>query len=128
MTPVTPAPETGLGFAPFVGGGLGLCFGCALILYNLVALIQVLREPGPEKPSALSMGAWAIAFVSLFLGPCGLFTAFVAFVIGRIESGRIMAEKSPVASSRPIEMATINSLLAMVFTLLTTIMVILTVW
>lgn len=128
MTPVTAVPEHGMGFMPYIGGGLGLCFGTALMLYNLIALIQVLRDPSPERPSPLSMGAWAIAVLSLFLGPCGLFTAMVAFIIGRVESGRIMAEKSPVASGRPIEMATINSLLAIVFTLMITGMSIMALW
>lgn len=119
---------SGLGFAPWIGGGLGVCFGVALFLYNLIALIQVLREPGPERPSAVSMVAWALAFVSMFLGPCGLFTAGLAFIVARVENNRIFTEKSPVASSRPVEMATINSLLAIVFTVVFTGMLVVGLW
>lgn len=126
MTNALESQGSSLGFAPWAGGGLGVCFGIALFLYNVIALVQVLRAP--EKPSAISMVAWALAFVSVFIPTCGFFLAIVAFIMGRVENNRIFTEKSPVASSRPVEMATINSLLAMVFTVVFTAMAIAAFW
>lgn len=117
----TTTAETGLGFVPFLGLGLGSCFGVALVLYNLLVLISVLREGGDERPSALSMVAWGLGFVAVFLGPCGLFLALVAIGISRFEQGRIFTEQSAMRSTRPCEMATINGLLAIVSTVLFTL-------
>lgn len=119
-----PSGVGGLGVLPWLGGGLGICFSFALVLYNLIALIGLIREGGDEKPSVISMIAWAVAFVSFLLGPCGFVTAFLAFVLSRIEQNRIYAEKSPLRSTRPCEMATINSLLAMVSTAIFTLVAI----
>ncbi len=117
----TTTTETGLSFVPFLGLGLGSCFGVALVLYNLVVLISVLREGGDERPSALSMVAWGLGFVAVFLGPCGLFLALVAIGLSRFEQGRIFSELAPMRSTRPCEMATINGLLAIVSTVLFTL-------
>lgn len=117
----TTTAETGLSFVPFLGLGLGSCFGVALVLYNLIVLISVLREGGDERPSGLSMVAWGLGFVAVFLGPCGLFLALVAIGISRFEQGRIFNEQSPMRSTRPCEMATINGLLAIVSTVLFTL-------
>ena len=116
--------EAGLSFLPFLGLGLGSCFGVALVLYNLIVLISVLREGGDERPSALSLVAWGLGFVAVFLGPCGLFLAMVAIGISRYEQGRIFTEQSSMRSTRPCEMATINGLLAIVSTVLFTLVTI----
>jgi hypothetical protein len=124
MDGVATTAETGLGFVPFLGLGLGACFGVALVLYNLIVLISVLREASDEKPSAVSLIAWALGFVAVFLGPCGLLLAVIAIGLSRFEQGRIFSDQSTMRSTRPCEMATINGLLAIVSTVLFTLVTI----
>lgn len=121
MEVATPPMDAGLGIVPFLGLGLGACFGVALLLYNLIVLVSVLREGGDEKPSTLSMVAWGVGLAAAFLGPCGVFLALIAWGLSRYEQGRIYSEQSTLRSTRPCEMATINALLAIVSTVLCTL-------
>ena len=92
----------------YIGGGIGWCVIMLLILLNLWNLISMMREKSDESASAMAKAAWAVGFASMFLGPCGWFTALVAIVLAKIETGRIYRGESSIRSATPARMASIN--------------------
>ena len=93
----------------FIGLGGASCLGMLLTVYNLFVLIGVFRAKEEEPASGLAKGAWALSLIAWFLGPCGLFVAFIAWVIARLEGNKIWREESPISSATPVRMATVNA-------------------
>lgn len=91
-----------------LAGGLGSCLWSVMILYNIGALIGVMRDKGDEASSALSKAAWAVGFFSLVLGPCAWLGALVAMIMANVERRRIFSDKSTFASATPCRHASVN--------------------
>ena len=93
----------------FIGLGGASCLGMLLTVYNLFVLIGVFRAKDEEAASGMAKAAWALSLAAWFLGPCGLFVAFIAWVIARLEGNKIWREESPISSATPVRMATVNA-------------------
>ncbi len=88
--------------------GIDCCCLSVLLLFNIYSLVSFMREDREERASSLSMAAWAIGFISPLLGPCAVIPALLAMVLAGFERKRIYQEKSPLASSTPARMGSIN--------------------
>ncbi len=93
--------------------GIDCCGLSAILLFNIYSLVSFMREDREEGASSLSLAAWAIGFISPLLGPCAIFPALLAMVLAGFERKRIYQEKSPLASSTPARMGSINGNVAL---------------
>lgn len=95
--------------ALYVSATLGSCLWFIMLAYNVGALFSFIRNKGDDKPSGLSMAAWAVGFLSFLLGPCAWFGAILAMVLANVERRRIFQDKSTFASATPCRHASVNS-------------------
>jgi hypothetical protein len=101
-----------------VGAGIGSCFAVILALYNAWIFIGFARETHKDRPSTAALAAWALSLLALFL-PCGgFFLAVITFFLARYEQGRIYNEESPISSTTPCDIASMNSMVVIVANLL----------
>ena len=93
-----------------IAGGVGQCVIFFLALYNLVALIGVMRSADDEGggASALSKGAWGIGCLAAVLFPCAPLFSLIAVVLSRVEIGRVYRDESTLASATPARMGSVN--------------------
>lgn len=99
-----------------VAAGAG-CFSMLLLAYNAWMGITHLRMDYGESASPMSLASWALSLVSLFLGPCGMFIAFVTFILSRLESSKLYTGETPAASAIPISVAGLNSVMVILINL-----------
>lgn len=112
--------------ALYVSATLGSCLWFIMLMYNIGALFSFLRNKSDEKPSGLSMAAWAVGFLSFVLGPCAWLGALVAMILANVERRRIFQDKSTFASATPCRHASVNSAFTMLTWLLITAGLVLT--
>jgi hypothetical protein len=96
--------------------GVG-CFGMLLLAYNAWMAITHLRMEYEESASPMSLVAWVLSLVSLFLGPCGMLICFVTFIMARLESSKIYSGETPPASAIPCAVASFNSVMVILINL-----------
>ncbi len=103
-------------FIPLIAGlGSTTCILSVLVLYNLVALVQRLRDKSDEQAGGLAKGAWGLSVVSLFLSlGCGWLTAIIALIMARIERGRAYRGESSMGSLPAVRIASLNSVFALI--------------
>lgn len=68
----------------------------------------------------LSLAAWALGALCLFLGPCAWLGALTALLLSNIERRRIFQDKSTFASAAPCRHASVNAGLALLVTVVLT--------
>ncbi len=105
-------------FIVLLFAGIGNCILLLLALYNLVAFIGVMRAETEESASGLAKGAWGMGCLAAMFYPCAPLFSLVAFIMSRIEIGRVYRDESPLASATPARMGSINAGLAFIVWLL----------
>ncbi|MEZ4316639.1 MAG: hypothetical protein R3F61_04025 [Myxococcota bacterium] len=88
--------------------GVGQCITLLLALYNLVAIVGVMRSDDDGSASALSKGAWGLGCLAAILTPCAPVLSLIAIIMSRIEIGRVYRDESPLASATPARMGSVN--------------------
>ncbi|MCB9676642.1 MAG: hypothetical protein H6737_16110 [Alphaproteobacteria bacterium] len=88
--------------------GVGQCITVLLGLYNLVAIVGVMRSEDEGSASGMAKGAWATGCLSAVLIPCAPLLSLVAIILSRIEIGRVYRDESPLASATPARMGSVN--------------------
>lgn len=100
-------------------GGVGNCIILLLALYNLIALIGVMRSKDEGGASAIAKGAWGVGCLSAVIFPCAPLLSLVAIIMSRIEIGRVYRDESPLASATPARMGSVNGGVALLVWFLT---------
>lgn len=99
----------------YLGMGVGNCIIFLLALYNLVALIGVMRSSDEDgSASGLAKGAWGMGCLSAMFFPCAPLLSLLAVVMSRIEIGRVYRDESTLASATPARMGSVNGGIAFV--------------
>lgn len=96
-------------FILYLFAGVGNCVLFLLAIYNLVALIGVMRADTEQGASGLAKGAWGMGCLSALIYPCAPLFSLVAVVMSRIEIGRVYRDESPLASATPARMGSVNA-------------------
>lgn len=96
-------------FILYLFSGVGQCVLFLLALYNLFALIGVMRAETEEGASGLAKGAWGMGCLSAILYPCAPLFSLIAVIMSRIEIGRVYRDESPLASATPARMGSVNA-------------------
>lgn len=94
-------------FIMYLFSGVGQCVLFLLALYNLVALISVMRSEG-DGASGLAKGAWGMGCLAAIFYPCAPLLSLIAVVMSRVEIGRVYRDESPLASATPARMGSVN--------------------
>lgn len=96
-------------FILYLFSGVGNCVLLLLGLYNLVALVGVMRAENDEAASGLAKGAWGVGCLAAVFYPCAPLFSLIAVVMSRIEIGRVYREESTLASATPARMGSVNA-------------------
>lgn len=100
-------------FILYLFAGVGNCVILMLALYNLVALIGVMRSGDEVGASGLAKGAWGIGCLSAVIFPCAPLLSLIAIVLSRVEIGRVYRDESPLSSATPARMGSVNGGIAL---------------
>jgi len=101
--------------------GIGQCITLLLALYNVVAVVGVMRSEDEGSASGMAKGAWGVGCLSMLFIPCAPVLSILAIVLSRIEIGRVYRDESPLASATPARMGSVNGGMALlVFVLMFT--------
>lgn len=115
-------PQAGTSFfILYLFAGVGNCVILLLSLYNLVALIGVMRSEDEVGASGLAKGAWGMGCLAAILIPCSPLISLIAVVMSRIEISRVYRDESPLASATPARMGSVNAGVAFLVWLLLTL-------
>jgi hypothetical protein len=108
-------------FILYLFSGVGNCVIFLLGLYNLIALIGVMRSEDEVGASGLAKGAWGVGCLAAVLFPCAPLLSLIAIVLSRVEISRVYRDESPLASATPARMGSVNGGVALVVWLLVTV-------
>ncbi len=98
----------------FWTGSTTCCLFSVMFLYNLYAGAQFRREEHDEKPSGLSMASWGVGLLAYVVPCCPGALPVMAMLMAAVERRRIYQGRSPLASSTPARLGTINGVMALV--------------
>lgn len=101
-----------------LSASVGSCIFLLLVLYNLVALIGVMRSDDEVGASGLAKAAWGVGFLSVIFITCSPLLSLIAVVLSRVEIGRVYRDESPLASATPARMGSVNAGVAFVIWLI----------
>jgi hypothetical protein len=96
--------------------GIG-CVGTLLLAYNLWMAAMQARMEYDEGASGVALGSWIGSLASLFVPGCGMFFAFITFVMAQLESNKLYTGDTPPASAIPAAVARFNSVLVILINL-----------
>jgi hypothetical protein len=102
------AADAGSYFILYLFGGVGNCVVMLLALYNVIALVGVMRSDDEGASSGLAKGAWGMGCLSVVFFPCAPILSIVAMILSRLEIGRVYRDESPLASATPARMGSVN--------------------
>ncbi len=122
------AADTGSFFILSLFGGVGSCVVMLLAVYNIIALVGVMRSDDEGAASAMAKGAWGVGCLSVILFPCAPLLSIVAMIVSRLEIGRVYRDESPLASATPARMGSVNGGVALLVFVLWSIGVLATVF
>ena len=104
--------------------GIATCFGVYAIGYNLFCLLQYSRLRAMGAASPMSLAAWALGFVGIFLGPCAFFTSIAAIVMALNQRSKAKKMEVPPVSMFPAQVAIMNSVIAVLIAIISLILAI----
>ena len=91
---------------------------------NLMSAFRYLSTEKDEPASPNSLIAWGLSALSFFLGPCGILTILIGFVLSRMEKRKVMEGEASAWTMIPCSAAGSNTLWYFVFLVLVSVSVV----